>query len=196
MKTLYLILLFSIQHFFAFSQDKEKKIGFIDTTIITERGTIQKGLLLRGKRYGFWEENNQSGINLKKLHYFLDSNVMQVIEFEYGTLMIGEKYSCILDSNWQCKHTVGEYLGYYKNNALMQKGFFNMQGKSNGEWCIYYGNGNISQVYNLKEGIKEGKYNSYYDNKAPKAKGNYKKGKKIGVWFYYDELGVLNEEKY
>jgi len=61
-----------------------------------------------------------------------------------------------------------------------------------------YPNGNMkSEVKLNKDGLKHGKYKSYYDNGKNQSKGKYKNGKKVGkLTFYYEDGSIKKVEEY
>jgi antitoxin component YwqK of YwqJK toxin-antitoxin module len=64
--------------------------------------------------------------------------------------------------------------------------------KSQGGFMIttFRARGNIRRISRYDENLlPTGKWVVYYANKSVKAEGEYKKGKKIGKWKYYDDSG-------
>ena len=45
-------------------------------------------------------------------------------------------------------------------------------------------------------GVLNGKYKGFYGTGAIKEEGEYKQGKKICKWFYYDESGNKTKQNY
>lgn len=168
---------------------------FKDTTYKTIEGTYLKGTLINGRRVGVWFETNKDRILLKQIHY-MDVSTAKVITYHFNTSVIREEYKCKLDSISNCKNKIGDYHSFYKTGVMMQSGSFNKNGKGNGLWKYYFENGNLSQKFTVKDGIYQGKYYSYFENKKIKSKGKYKNNEKVGTWSYYDEQGVVRKEKY
>jgi hypothetical protein len=55
-------------------------------------------------------------------------------------------------------------------------------------------NDNVTETFHVQkanEQIKDGAYEAFYRRKTPIAIGNYTKGKKTGVWRFYDPKGTL-----
>lgn len=166
-----------------------------DTTIFTEEGTFLRGKKNGSQRVETWVETNKSNVLLKVIKYG-DSNIAFVITYHYNTNTKREEYFCVLDSNSNCKTTTGLYKSYYKSGRLLQIGIYNDNGKGNGEWIYYYENGNISQKFNLQNGVYEGQYESYYENGKQKSKGIYNNDRKSGIWLEYDINEKVTKMKY
>ncbi|SNY99681.1 toxin-antitoxin system YwqK family antitoxin [Flagellimonas pacifica] len=60
----------------------------------------------------------------------------------------------------------------------------------------YYANGNVKLRAELKEGIEHGAYFKYFKNQTVEESGVKIKGKKNGLWKYYDSLGKIKSAKH
>lgn len=60
----------------------------------------------------------------------------------------------------------------------------------------YYANGNIKFKAELKEGIEHGAYFKFHKNQAVEESGIKIKGKKNGLWKYYDSFGKIKSAKH
>lgn len=60
-----------------------------------------------------------------------------------------------------------------------------------GPYETFYENGQLVEKGNFKNGKPEGLFEEYYDNGQLKTKGNYKNGEKDGLWETFDEEGKL-----
>ena len=65
------------------------------------------------------------------------------------------------------------------------------KGKREGEWLIYYSNGQLEEDVNFKDGKKEGEYLRYSKNGKLYHKGNYKNDKIEGEYLTYYPNGQL-----
>jgi hypothetical protein len=99
--------------------------------------------------------------------------------------------------------TSGRFTFTNSKNIIVAKGKFK-QGKPIKTWQHYYDNGNIKNLstqvnINRKDGGsystgKSGEYKEYYENGNLKLQGNYKTGKRIGLWRWYHENGDFKTE--
>ena len=72
-----------------------------------------------------------------------------------------------------------------------------INGKREGEWLEYWGNGQLYSQRTYKDGKYEGEYFSYYESGQLNINVNYTDGKKDGELLDYYESGQLNwKEKY
>ena len=53
----------------------------------------------------------------------------------------------------------------------------------------YFDNGNIHELYNYKNGIRNGKCVEYYSNGEKRVHGYFKNGKPSGVWMIWEKDG-------
>jgi antitoxin component YwqK of YwqJK toxin-antitoxin module len=118
------------------------------------------------------------------------------------------------------KEREGEWVAYHeKSNQVMSREFYK-NGKLNGKQITYYANGKVTEEISYVNGIKEG-INLYYSPEGVVIKklqyhndllegpatyfdafgvvvieGNYKDGKKHGLWKYYKNGQLELEETY
>lgn len=77
------------------------------------------------------------------------------------------------------------YETYYKN------------GKKEGESkTFYFPRKTLRSIEFYKKDVLDGKSETYYENGKIKAKGNYKEGKKVGNWYFYNENGKEEIKKF
>ena len=69
-------------------------------------------------------------------------------------------------------------------------------GKKEGKWVEYWGNGQLLSKENYKNGKREGESVHYYDSGQVRAQGSWKNGKKEGKWVFYDSNGIEGDEDY
>ena len=61
----------------------------------------------------------------------------------------------------------------------------------------YDSNGNLSSEVNYKNGIKDGDFTSYFDDKTIEQKGTFSSGEKNGEWITYNKTGEkISKENY
>lgn len=63
--------------------------------------------------------------------------------------------------------------------------------KRSGRVFFYFPNGNIQVEANFADGLEEGPYIVYRTSGTPYYQGNCSKGKRVGIWEFYDEEGNL-----
>ena len=67
------------------------------------------------------------------------------------------------------------------------------KGRKNGEWFIYYKNGQLKEKRSYKDGIENGLAEYYYESGQLRSKSNFIKGQKDGLWEYFNEDDSLKE---
>ena len=76
------------------------------------------------------------------------------------------------------------------NGASTMQGSFK-DGKAEGPWVEFYGNGQLFGKFTYKDGVKVGPYVTYHKNGQLEFKGTYKDGYRDGPWFRYHDNGQL-----
>jgi antitoxin component YwqK of YwqJK toxin-antitoxin module len=112
------------------------------------------------------------------------------------------------------------FLNYYDNTQLKSKGYF-IDGKKNGEWLMwyengekkarfeykndlltdtafgYYENGKLMCIRMFSDGKSEGGFLFWYDNGKLKTEGHFTNNQKSGLWKHYNENGeLIRQEKF
>ena len=74
----------------------------------------------------------------------------------------------------------GEWVGYWGNGQLMSKVSYK-NGKEEGEWVGYHGNGQLSSKGSYKNGLWEGDWVEYYGDGTlyKRGTGTFKNGEKV-----------------
>ena len=86
----------------------------------------------------------------------------------------------------------GWFLQYYPSGIIAVKGQYE-NGKMQGKWEYFHGNGEIKNIFLVKNGIMDGPYTECNEAGIEIAKGQYKDGKKDGEWVWRYETGELKE---
>jgi hypothetical protein len=81
-----------------------------------------------------------------------------------------------------------------ENGALMMQGQYR-DGKQNGEWTLWYDNGQKASIDHYQDGVQDGDHIGWYTNGKISAMGRYKNGKREGVWKRWDPQGFRNWEE-
>lgn len=82
----------------------------------------------------------------------------------------------------------------YPNGKTKMEGNIE-NGLREGKWISWYENGMIWSETNFDKGVKNGPTTSYYPDGNKRYEGQYKNGKEFGKWIYYDKSGKVNSEK-
>lgn len=64
-----------------------------------------------------------------------------------------------------------------------------------GEYNFYYEDGSLKHSFSVNQGLKDGRFKSYYKNGETKIKGRFKDDKPTGTWRFYDISGDLIEKR-
>lgn len=82
----------------------------------------------------------------------------------------------------------GEWKMYFSNGNLWEIGHLK-DGNEDGEWKLYWENGKIRWHRNYKNGILDGEWKMYYQNGNTSELGQYTNGKRNGEWKLFYENG-------
>jgi antitoxin component YwqK of YwqJK toxin-antitoxin module len=81
---------------------------------------------------------------------------------------------------------IGEWIYYYQNGKIEQRGSFTKDGKPTGDWKWFYDSGNLLREESFIRGLPEGVMIEYSDSGAVITKGLFTEGLKEGAWFMID----------
>ena len=82
----------------------------------------------------------------------------------------------------------GEYLKYFDNQQLAEKGEF-YYGLKDGVWKSWHPNGHIAELFIYKKGMLDGRHLAYNTEGKLIANGKYHNGLKSGKWIDYKGEG-------
>jgi hypothetical protein len=77
---------------------------------------------------------------------------------------------------------------------LREKEYYNQDGKLEGEYLLYYRNGQLKEKETFLDGKLEGDYISYYKNGQIREKGTFRGDKREGPYTAFDREGRLLEQ--
>ena len=103
----------------------------------------------------------------------------------------------IAEENYFAGDLNGKSISYFPESGITAELIEYKDGKKDGLFLKYFPNGKL-----LSEGIfindqLEGSFTVYYSDGSIELKGDYKAGRKIGNWSYYNEEGLqLTEDEY
>lgn len=89
----------------------------------------------------------------------------------------------------------GEFVLYFSNGNVEIKGNI-VKGENEGQWNYYYPNRTLESEGNFKDDLVNGKWLWYYPNGNLKEKGKYVNGKREGEWLSYNDDGSLYIKRY
>lgn len=110
-------------------------------------------------------------------------------KFPNGSPKQIEYYSGEGEQRYLAKITV-----YYENGQKRQEGSYNPERKKHGKWTSWYENGNKWSEGYFFEGLNDKKHSGWHENGELHFTGRLDKGKRIGVWKFYDDKGNLAKE--
>jgi len=190
-----------------------------------------------GRKQGTWRKSDQEGFLIyegqfrddlpygKFTYYYQNGKTQTVSEisengrvaritswFPNGKLMARGKYlNQQRDSLWQF---------YSEFDGVLVSEEFYVKGKKHGPEKIFYPGKGVAEIIPWQEGVKEGNWEQFYDDGAPKlqgsyvndekegpfktffvngkllATGQYRNGHQDGTWTYYDETGKVTMKEY
>ena len=70
-----------------------------------------------------------------------------------------------------------------------------MNGKPEGEWKLYYDNGQLRMIAGLKAGKLDGEVKTYSYQGILRSEGRYRNDRKEGTWVFFDDSGVEVKRK-
>ena len=89
---------------------------------------------------------------------------------------------------------VGEWTFYFDSGQVQREGLYK-EGKPYGVWTEYWKNGQVKSeggygISGSGESVRHGDWTWYHKNGAKHKAGEYRKGKKIGIWREFNTLGI------
>lgn len=82
----------------------------------------------------------------------------------------------------------------YPNGKVKMEGNIE-NGVREGKWVSFYENGMIWSETYFSKGVKDGPTTTWFPNGSRRYTGEFKNDKEFGKWVYYDENGKIAEEK-
>jgi uncharacterized protein len=81
----------------------------------------------------------------------------------------------------------GEWVFYFANGMVEQRGTYDLRGREQGRWIWYYDNGNLRREEHYLNGVQHGGMVEYDEEGEIMAKGEFIEGEEDGEWFYQNE---------
>lgn len=204
-------------------------------------GSLAQDILNRvdeqGRKQGFWQKMDKDGLKVYEgqftddiphgqFTYFYQNGKVRTVSmlsdngriahttswFPNGKLMAKGKYADQQrDSLWQF---FSEYDG-----SLVSEEFY-LDGKKHGPEKIFFPGKGVAEIITWNDGVRDGKWEQFYDDGAPKLVCSYKNGEKEGplmtffvtgkllvsgfysnghqdsTWIYYDDKGKITLKEF
>jgi hypothetical protein len=83
----------------------------------------------------------------------------------------------------------GIFIAYNPDGSKMLEGTYH-NGEQEGEWTIWYENGQRASIDHYTNGTQNGLHTSWYANGTMALTGVYRDGKREGVWTSWDPSGL------
>jgi antitoxin component YwqK of YwqJK toxin-antitoxin module len=83
---------------------------------------------------------------------------------------------------------------YYDDGQKRVEGHFNDKGKKDGKWIYWYPDGKKWSEGYFSEGLNHKKRTTWHESGEKHYEGTYDMGKRIGLWKFYSDEGVLLKE--
>ncbi|HEY4966421.1 MAG TPA: hypothetical protein VII28_08480, partial [Puia sp.] len=163
-----------------------------------------EGWYVQGQEQGLWKYYDEMG-NLVNKSYFLDGqlNGYKTEYYPNGVKSTEKKFYRGWVEDLKQFDTTGKLLAYdsfpqfngkylllYPNgNKMLEVNY--VKGAFDGRLTQYYFDGSIESILYYKNGLADSNYNSFHYHQVKSTEGQYKSGKKTGLWKYYDEKGRM-----
>lgn len=106
---------------------------------------------------------------------------------------IGAMKNGLKDGVFRLYNENGELItgNIYEKDTLVAEGFISADGIYNGDWKLYYKNGQLKAEGAYENGVQTGKWIYYFENGRIEQKGTLKENKYVGYWEWYYPNGQL-----
>ena len=84
----------------------------------------------------------------------------------------------------------GEFILFFSNGNIEMKGNI-VNNENEGEWKYFYSDSRLQLQGNFKDDLVDGRWVWYFPNGILKEEGNYVDGKREGQWLTYNDDGTL-----
>jgi len=183
------------------SYNKEGKQDGEYSEIFTNGKIKEKGQYVNGKKDGIWEYGKKDGQKIRTDVYANDEKIKETIYYNDNTVEVVRELKNGKKNGWERKYNFGD--GNLKSEVFYKDGEVSSETGSGGPVKqtkqISSNLGAYVQTFYEINGKYEGEYAEQWQEgaKGMKAKGQYKDGKKTGLWVYENEYGKkVKEENY
>jgi uncharacterized protein len=90
------------------------------------------------------------------------------------------------EGNYKDAIKTGDWIMYFPNGIVEQKGNYNQNGREHGQWIWYYMDGTLRKEESFTNGLRNGEMVEYGDDGEIIAKGSFADDEEEGEWFYQE----------
>ena len=179
--------------------NKEGKYDGEYSEIFTNGKVKQKGRYVNGKKEGTWEYGKKDGQKIRTEEYANDEKIKETIYYTDNTVEVVRELKNGKKNGWERKYNFGD--GSLKSEVFYKDGEVSSETSSGApvkqtkqitsNWGVY-----VQTFYQIN-GKYEGEYTEQWQEgaKGMKTKGQYKDGKKTGLWVYESVSGKKESEE-
>ncbi|NQX90589.1 MAG: hypothetical protein HRT74_00290 [Flavobacteriales bacterium] len=84
---------------------------------------------------------------------------------------------------------------YYEAGKVYMQGEIREGELREGVWQSFYEDGTMWSEHHYVDGVKDGAYKVFWPNGNNRIEGQYSKGQEVGLWKFFDQQGVVVQEK-
>jgi|GEM_PF-157709 len=172
--------------------------------IFTNGNVKVTGQYKDGKKEGTWEFGKRDGAKIRTEVYANDDKIKETIYYTDGSVEVVRELKNGKKNGWERTYNFRE--GTLKSELFYKDGQLSSNtGENSGSGSglvkqtkqISSSYGAYMQTFYQNNGKYEGDYSEQWaeGDKAMKTKGQYKNGKKTGLWVYYDRYGQKEKEE-
>ena len=192
--------------------NKDGKYDGEYSEIFTDGKIKVKGLYKNGKKEGTWEYGRKDGKKVRTDVYSNDDKIKETTYYTDNTVEVVRELKNGKKNGWERKYNYGD--GALKSEVFYKDGVVSSDTKSgaaSGSSAsptstsgmvkqtkqISSNTGGYTRTFYEVNGKYEGEYSEQWTEgaKGLKAKGQYKNGKKIGLWVYGHKNGQKDKEE-
>jgi antitoxin component YwqK of YwqJK toxin-antitoxin module len=215
-------IVFLIYSVSLFSQTDSNKLDINGKKVGLWKGVYEDSK--RPRYEGYFDHDKEIGL-FKFFDNTKASNLIATREFNSNdnsayTIIYDENKNKISEGKVLNKLYEGLWIYYHKATKIIMTSENYKNGKLEGTKTVNYPSGNVAEISNYKNGIRNGAYkkftekgveleDSFYENgelngnsifKGPDglivAKGLFKQGKKVGMWFFYENGKLVSKDDF
>lgn len=155
-------------------------------------GTLQKEQEFKeGKEHGYLRTYDQDG-NIKWDCYYEDGKM----HGQQTQLFISNVGNYVKISNYEHGKLIGDYSEFYEKGGLKEKGQYDKNSKKTGVWTSGNKSGKVTDECEYKNGERNGKRKSFFDDSTVSKIQTYKDDKLNGVTIEYNYKTHKLESEY
>lgn len=170
----------------------------------------EEGIYKNGKRDGIFKTYKYNGElqDLKK--YDMDELQIDAEELKFVELFkiyypTGELHYTVAKDDYDRRQGATQEFDkqgniiqteIFKNDTLFAKGFIDSEGLKQKKWEYYYNGDRIIGQGNYEDDYKSGMWEYFYPSMKIEQKGKFTKGDRTGPWIWYYQSGAIHREEF